>query len=131
MNIHGERKALSEIVFGKWDTDGSGFIDAEELTEMVYDQGYFLTKEEVEAAVVLLDKNGSGKIEYAEFKEWWAKEDRFQFLQIGEEKLKVIQQLTEYFKYFDKDKTGSLDEKEFQEMYAHCITQGYALKEFA
>ena len=98
---------------------------------MIYDQGYFLSEEEVKAAIVLLDKNGSGKVEYAEFKAWWAKEDRFQFLQLGEEKLKVIQQLTEYFKYFDKDHTGTLDQAEFKEMYAHCITQGYALKEFA
>ena len=98
------------------DKDGSGTIDAEELTEMVYDQGYFLSDEEVAAAVVLLDKDGSGKIEYPEFKLWWAKDKRFEFLQLGEDKLKVIQQLTEYFKYFDKNSNGKLSREEFKEM---------------
>ena len=86
---------------------------------MVYDQGYFLSDEEVKAAIVLLDKNGTGKIEYAEFKAWWAKEDRFQFLQIGEAKLKVIQQLTEYFKV---RKSALRDDKVFVKLTPHTIT---------
>lgn len=70
-NIFGQRKELSRIVFDKHDTDGSGTIDADELRDLCYSFGYFLSDSDLTTALTLLDKDGSGTISYDEFKEWW------------------------------------------------------------
>ncbi|KAJ0407684.1 hypothetical protein ATCC90586_001866 [Pythium insidiosum] len=66
--------ALRETVraaFAHYDADGSGAIDARELRALVSDLGGFLTDQDLAAALVVLDKDGDGCIDEAEFAAWW------------------------------------------------------------
>jgi Ca2+-binding EF-hand superfamily protein len=79
-----------QLVFQKYDTDDSGFIDVGELgkvsillainkccvywstlsctiLQMIYDMGHKLNEVELVAATQQLDKNGDGRISYEEF----------------------------------------------------------------
>ena len=51
-------------VFKKFDADGSGAIEAEELKDAMKALGYEATKLEVERIIQEIDKDGSGSIEY-------------------------------------------------------------------
>jgi len=50
--------------------DGSGFLDGKELPSLLKSLGHELSKPELDSAMLILDTNGSGKIEYSEFKDW-------------------------------------------------------------
>lgn len=51
--------------------DGSGYIDAAELRDLCDDLGIHLSKSELNEALDMLDKDGSGAIEFEEFVDWW------------------------------------------------------------
>ncbi|KAJ3058255.1 hypothetical protein HDU99_006896, partial [Rhizoclosmatium hyalinum] len=53
-------------VFAKYDTDKSGSINASEFKALCYDMGYFLSEEEVQMDLKMLDLDGSGAITYDE-----------------------------------------------------------------
>lgn len=64
--------------FKEFDSDNSGSLDTKELAALCQSLGSRLSLNDLEAAVFLLDKNDNGKIEYAEFIEWWkGKDDGF------------------------------------------------------
>ena len=52
----------------KYDDDGSGEIDAEELMGILKSLGLDVTEEEVHAMVHEVDEDGSGTIDFQEFK---------------------------------------------------------------
>ena len=64
---------VSLSTFRKYDKDGSGTIDASEFADMCYDMGHYLSPEQVEQALLAMDSNGNGEIEYEEFLQWWRK----------------------------------------------------------
>ena len=58
----------------KWaehDADGNGTLDVKELTAFSEDAGVSMTRNEVAAAFLALDKNFDQKISYEEFYMWW------------------------------------------------------------
>ena len=57
--------------FAKYDKDGSGNIDKEELRALSTDLGHSLNDEELEAALIDLDLNKDGVVDYEEFKRWY------------------------------------------------------------
>ena len=57
----------------KYDDDGSGEIDAEELMGILKSLGLDVTEEEVHAMVHEVDEDGSGTIDFQEFKDYWEK----------------------------------------------------------
>jgi Ca2+-binding EF-hand superfamily protein len=61
---------LSQRIFEKYDTDGSGEIDVAEFHKMVRDQGIYLSDDALALAVMELDRNGDSKISYPEYKGW-------------------------------------------------------------
>lgn len=64
-------KVSAELAFKKIDTDGSGSIDAEELSALLDDLGEVLSEEDLDKALKDLDRDGSGRIEMGEFVEWF------------------------------------------------------------
>lgn len=69
----------------------------------------------------MIDKNGSGKIDYEEFMKWYQTEDRFGKLHLDEKQMEAIQRATAYFKYFDKDSSGSVNRSEFEKLHADLV----------
>ena len=57
--------------FKKFDKDGSGEIDREELGELSAELGHTLTAEQINDALIDLDINGDGVIDLEEFKRWF------------------------------------------------------------
>jgi len=57
--------------FAKFDKDGSGAIDKDELAELSKSLGFELSPEELELALKDLDLNGDGVVDLHEFKRWY------------------------------------------------------------
>ena len=55
-------------VFDKFDTDGGGSIDAEELQNALKSMGQDLTMDEVNKLIEEIDVNGDGEVDFEEFK---------------------------------------------------------------
>lgn len=130
-NIMGKRKPLSRIVFDKFDADADGSLDKAQLRELCYDFGYFFSEAEMDTAFSLLDKDGSGCVSYDEFLEWWQSDDRFAKLQLSEAQQAAVHQVAEYFRHFDADRSGELDEAEFRAMFEHLAQSGLVTKAYA
>jgi len=60
-------------VFRKHDVNGTGSIDLRELQRLTESLGLFMGQEEINGAMIDLDKDGSGDIDVDEFWEWWQK----------------------------------------------------------
>jgi Ca2+-binding EF-hand superfamily protein len=60
-----------KVAFDKYDADGSGAIDKDELAQLSKELGHELTGEELEKALKDLDLNGDGVIDMKEFSRWW------------------------------------------------------------
>ena len=56
-----------EEVFRAYDTSGEGLIDSKELGVMLRAMGLFCTEAEVQDMIVLVDSDGSGKLDFPEF----------------------------------------------------------------
>lgn len=65
-----ERQRLREM-FDKYDIDGSGSIDVYELKEMCTELGGILTDEQAEEAMLKLDSDNTGSINFENFLEFW------------------------------------------------------------
>ena len=57
--------------FHMFDQDGSGFIDKDELKAVTRELAAPLSNTEVDAAMKLIDVDGSGEADYREFKHWY------------------------------------------------------------
>ena len=56
---------------------------------------------------------------YHEFSLWWETEDRWGLLKLTEEQKLALYQVGEYFKYYDEDRTGTLDWEQFSNVYQY------------
>lgn len=59
--------------FREFDTDGNGSIGEDEFARLVAALGLRLTAGEIQIAYSAIDINGNGRIDFGEFKNWWAK----------------------------------------------------------
>lgn len=66
-----KKSTVVKPAFEKYDKDGNGFIDSEELANLSADLGHPLNDEQVEAALGSLDINRDGVIDYNEFCRWY------------------------------------------------------------
>mmetsp|Transcript_30101 Transcript_30101/g.33624 ORF Transcript_30101/g.33624 Transcript_30101/m.33624 type:complete len:166 (-) Transcript_30101:68-565(-) len=117
----GKPPPLSKRIFNKYDKDGGGSIACSEFNSMCYELGYKLSKEELALAIKKLDADGSGSVEYGEFKKWWSSDDRFGKLQLDEQELETLNTASNYFKFFDKDGTGVLERDEFKNTHKSLV----------
>lgn len=116
---------LSQIVFKKYDVDGTGMLSVHELSKMCYDMGHPMTQDKLALALQVLDANGDGKFSYEEFKRWWADDHRFQKLeQLDAAWLKAV---ITHFQYFDKDRSGLIQKAELPALYASLKGAGHQL----
>ena len=53
------------------DEDGSGLLDREEVAQLSERLGAPLTKVKLDAAMMDMDEDGSGEVDFDEFKDWW------------------------------------------------------------
>eukprot|EP01116_Phalansterium_solitarium_P005982 TRINITY_DN18297_c0_g1_i1.p2 TRINITY_DN18297_c0_g1~~TRINITY_DN18297_c0_g1_i1.p2 ORF type:complete len:168 (-),score=33.08 TRINITY_DN18297_c0_g1_i1:51-554(-) len=119
---------VSKLVFQKYDRDNSGTITIEEFKDLCYSTGHYLSDEEATLAVKRLDTSGDGSISYPEFAAWWSQRDRFGNLHLSEAELHALQTASNYFKYFDTDKGGSLDRVEFARLHADLVKNHFTTK---
>jgi len=108
-----------ESIFRKYDTDGSKTISATELIAVCYDLGYYLTPEESDVALKLLDKDGRGSIDFKEFLQFWRDSDKFK--KLDESQTERVQQAIAYFRFFDKKNCGSVSHDEYASLHADLI----------
>ena len=66
-----EEKAKIKEVFDRVDTDGSGYLDIEELGKVIFGLGVRLGGVELLQAHKELDANGDGRVSFEEFLDWW------------------------------------------------------------
>lgn len=69
----------------------------------------------------------SGVLTYPEFKQWWAREDRYSAMELTDAQKAAVQQVTAFFRHFDADASGSLDEGEFTQFHSYLASNGYPL----
>ncbi|TPX33581.1 hypothetical protein SmJEL517_g03565 [Synchytrium microbalum] len=125
------KKLVSRIVFDKYDVDRSGSIDAKEFRTLVYEFGYFLSDQELEMAVRILDVNGDGNISYEEFIQWWSKDQRFETLRLSPEDFENLNRAVKNFQKYDKNLSGVIDVKEFPALYKELSAHGLTTKGLA
>mmetsp|Transcript_31465 Transcript_31465/g.46090 ORF Transcript_31465/g.46090 Transcript_31465/m.46090 type:complete len:261 (-) Transcript_31465:397-1179(-) len=66
-----ENEDVLKKKFKEFDKDRSGSLDDDELVQLCKSLGSDLTKAELESAILLMDRDHSGKIELQEFLYWW------------------------------------------------------------
>lgn len=106
-------------VFQKYDKDNSGCINSFELKNLCYDLGYYLNGDEVKLTLQILDKDGSGTIDFNEFLTFWRDSTKFQKLESA--KGERVRQAITYFRYFDKDNSGILSADEYVHLHEDLI----------
>ncbi|RHX97981.1 hypothetical protein DYB36_010548 [Aphanomyces astaci] len=70
MNAASQRETI-RAAFRAFDEDGSGRIDANELSDLVASLGGVMSSVELQAALRVLDKDGDGVVDQDEFEKWW------------------------------------------------------------
>ena len=63
---------LKEL-FNKFDEDGGGSLDREEIGALAKGIGHKLTAKELDAAMKEMDEDGEGDVDFVEFYAWWQK----------------------------------------------------------
>ena len=65
---------IAEIreIFGHFDKDGNGVMDASEFAKLLEALGAEMTADEIDAGLRALDDNRNGIIDFDEFVAWWA-----------------------------------------------------------
>lgn len=66
-----QQEVIATNTFQKYDADGSGSIDLNELKQLLHDLGSDLSEKELDEAVMELDTDGNGTLDMNEFVNWW------------------------------------------------------------
>lgn len=122
----GVSKPLSQRIFEKYDTDGSGDIDVKEFHKMVRDQGIYLSEDALALAVMELDRDGDCKISYEEYK-MWKQNSAFSDLDIDDETVANRLRIADTFEKYDTDKNGSLSLDELKLFHAELVECGLVI----
>lgn len=115
-------------VFNKYDRSGQGKLDKQAFADMTHELGYYFSPEQLEVAWALLDSDHSGSIEFPEWQRFWREDERFARLQLDDAQLAKVRQISEFFRYYDVDRDGSLSRAEFAKLAAQMESTGYNLK---
>ena len=102
-------------LFCKYDKDNSGFINFEELSNLLIED-LDLSSEQAETYVYLLDKDGNGKLSFDEFKAWLKSGENLVNV-TDSSRFYIMQKAIEYYKRYDLDGSGWLDCNEFSQLH--------------
>eukprot|EP01043_Picozoa_sp_COSAG02_P023382 COSAG02_NODE_1247_length_13644_cov_17.519675_6_plen_296_part_00 len=115
-----------EELFAKYDADGGGTIDATELAALCFDMGMtFEDEADKQLVLSMLDTDGDGEVSMDEFKVWWLSNGHTFFVKEYNENVKSA---IHFFKKFDDDLSGELDQMEFVGM---CKEMGWSTHDTA
>ena len=67
------REQMQEL-FDEIDTDGGGTLDVREIKALADKLGVAMTKRELDKAMLEMDEDCSGEVDFEEFAEWWPKQ---------------------------------------------------------
>jgi hypothetical protein len=88
-------KARTELMldaqakFAALDADSSGFLDAEELAQLLKELGRHVTDKAVARALADMDEDGNGEVSFEEFEAWWKQQEQI-FLPEEDEALRAL-----------------------------------------
>eukprot|EP01047_Picozoa_sp_COSAG01_P056588 COSAG01_NODE_6435_length_3669_cov_1.367507_3_plen_574_part_01 len=95
-----DMSAYLRQVFDSIDIDGSGSLDRDEVAQLSRNLGHELSPEELEAAMLEMDGDGGGEVEFEEFEDWYMN------MLSSDEMIRVI------FEQMDDDGSGTLEKAE-------------------
>mmetsp|Transcript_6107 Transcript_6107/g.18459 ORF Transcript_6107/g.18459 Transcript_6107/m.18459 type:complete len:157 (+) Transcript_6107:2033-2503(+) len=99
-------------IFKKYDRNNSRGLDVSELQSLAYDLGYKLSTEDFELAIKVLDRNGTGEIEFEEFYSYWLRSDHFKKIRF--ERIDQMKTAVAIFRRHDREMKGYIDASQFQ-----------------
>ena len=102
-------------LFSKYDTDGSGQLNKNEL-KVLFQEDFGFTKEQCEVYSLLLDKDGNGQVSFDEFVAWLKSGENFKNVN-SKSRYHRLKQAVDMFKKFDVDNNQSLDREEFKRLF--------------
>ena len=112
-----EETAIFRAAFNKFDADGSGSIDKQELRLCMEELGRPISESDVDAMMQAADTDGNGSVEFSEFAAMMGKRVADDD---GEENI-----LAEVFKVFDKDGSGHIDASELHAIFRNLETDSF------
>lgn len=101
-DLSDEQKADIKEAFDLFDTEGTGVIDIKELKVAIRALGFEPKKEEIKKMIADIDKEGSGKISYADF---------LQLMTMKMSEKDSNEEILKAFRLFDDDDTGTISFK--------------------
>jgi len=117
IHMGGSPKSMAEIMFEKFDTDKTGYLDQNEFQLLCRNMGYAVSQHECQLALKTLDLDGNGQLSLSEFKKWWANPDRWSELHVDDKQLQVRQNASETFKAYDHDNKGVIKKNNFSNFH--------------
>lgn len=97
-----EQKADIKQAFDLFDTDGTGHIESKELKVAIRALGFEPKKEEIKRMIADIDKEGTGKISFADF---------LQVMTVKMAEKDSNEEILKAFRLFDDDDTGKISFK--------------------
>ena len=89
--------SIQKRMFDRYDRDRDGSISPDEFHGLLQSLGYYLSPEEMDWALKIIDKDGSGHIDFKEFDSFYKSEGRFEKLRLNSE---TIEKYTVYSSLF-------------------------------
>eukprot|EP01043_Picozoa_sp_COSAG02_P068041 COSAG02_NODE_11154_length_1782_cov_1.877005_2_plen_319_part_01 len=102
-----DRGGAAEI-FSQLDSDGSGFLDSEELRKLLKKMGFDLGQGDVLKIMREMDASGDGRVGFTEFDAWWAEN--------GDKNQYQLKDPSIVFRQVDADGSGALDRDELKQL---------------
>lgn len=121
---HVDPEALSAMikeVFNRFDSDGSGYLDRQEMQSVFSSLLPKFTKKQILYYSKQLDRGGDGQVSHSEFMEWLQEdtpESKEVFAAVARETSDaMVGRVREVFKRFDTDGGGFLDKDELSRVF--------------
>lgn len=105
-----EDEAVIKSVFSSYDTDTKGYLSFKQFTALLTRLAKHVPElkgielEAAQSTFALFNRNADGKLQYAEFRGWWLKEDKYSYL-VGE-RAKLVHNAYNLYKRYTSTSTG-------------------------
>lgn len=121
----GDGIPFTKVIFDKYDFDKTGSIDATEFLYMCREMGHYMTPQEAEVAIKVIDKEGTGEITYESFHAWWSTGERFQKVTFNDQMLAYLNAAITSFMAYDADGNGTISRSEFTVLHRSLVNSAY------